>query len=112
MLKLILIGFIGVFLTSVAQVILKRGATLKHEARALEFYLNLYTVCGYSIMLIVTLINLYIFRTLDLKYILIFLPSTYVLVFLLSGAILHEKIDKRKLLQYSIVMVGVFIFNL
>ena len=112
MFEYIIIGYIGVVLTAFAQVILKTGAIKKGNQNFLSFFLNIYTIIGYSILVSVTLINLYIFRFLDLKYALIFLPSSYILVFVFSALILKEKMDRRKLLQYSIVLLGILVFNL
>ena len=112
MLKYIAIGYIGVLLAAVAQIILKYGAIKKAHKGLLSFFVNIYTIIGYGLMLGITLINLYIFRFLDFKYVLILLPSTYVLVFLFSALILKEKIDRRKLLQYGIVLIGILVFNL
>jgi multidrug transporter EmrE-like cation transporter len=112
MLKYFLIGYIGVFLTAIAQVTLKYGAIKKASSGFLTFFLNTYTLLGYGLMFGITLINLYIYKYLDIKYALIFLPSSYILVFLFSSVILKEKIDRSKIIQYSIILLGVIIFNL
>jgi|LSQX01.1.fsa_nt_gb hypothetical protein len=112
MFKFIAIGYIGVVLTAIAQVILKYGAIRKANKSFISFFVNIYTILGYGIMFGITLINLYIFQFLDLKYILIFLPSSYILVFLFSALILKEKTDRRRLLQYGIVLLGILVFNL
>jgi EamA domain-containing membrane protein RarD len=112
MLKYILIGYIGVVLTALAQLVLKIGAEKKSKSNIISFFINIYTILGYGTMFLITLINLYVFRFLDLKYILIFLPSSYVLVFLLSIFVLKEKVDRNKFLQYIFVLLGVLVFNL
>lgn len=107
-----IIGYIGVILAAVAQIILKFGAIRKKTGTKLAFFLNIYTIIGYFIMFLVTLLNLYILRFLDLKYVLIFLPSTYILVLLFSRIILKERIDKKNILSYLIIIVGIIVFNL
>jgi drug/metabolite transporter (DMT)-like permease len=112
MLKYFLIGYIGVLLTAIAQIILKFGAIKKVNNGFLTFFINVYTFLGYGLMFGITLINLYIYRYLDIKYSLIFLPSTYILVFLFSSVILKEKIDRSRAIQYGIILLGVIIFNI
>ncbi len=112
MCKYIAIGYIGVVLTAIAQVILKYGAIRQGNKSFLSSFINIYAFLGYGIMFGITLINLYIFQFLDLKYILIFLPSSYILVVFFSALILKEKIERRKLLQYALVLVGILVFNL
>lgn len=112
MIKYILIGFIGVIVAAVAQIILKYGATSKANSKTLAFFINFYTISGYFLMFVVTLINLFIFRFLDLKYALIFLPSTYILVLLFSKIFLHEKFTKKNIISYSLIILGIIVFNL
>lgn len=112
MTNLILIGIVGVLVASFGQVALKVGALKKKDASILLFFLNIYTFVGYISLFIVTLINLFIFKYLDLKYILIFLPSTYILVLLLSYFILNEHISKKNIISYITILIGIIIFNL
>jgi len=106
------IGFIGVFLTALSQIILKLGAIKNASGSFIYFLINPYTIIGYTLMFLVTLINLYIFKVLDLKFALVFLPSSYILVLIFSVLILKEKIKKEKMVQYAIVMAGIILFNL
>lgn len=112
MIKYIIIGFVGVLVAAVAQIILKRGAERKSDSKKIHFFINLYTISGYFMMFLVTLVNLFIFKYLDLKYALIFLPSTYVLVLLFSRIFLKEKFSKKNILSYSLVIIGIIVFNL
>jgi drug/metabolite transporter (DMT)-like permease len=107
----IAIGYIGVVMTALAQVLLKAGAN-KYLNNNIRLFLNGYAIVGYLMMFSVTLISLYIFKYLGLKYALIFLPSTYILVLLFSFILLKEKITQRKILQYIIISLGIIIFNL
>lgn len=110
--RYIAIGYIGVMVAALAQVLLKVGAKRNSNRHFIWLFLNGYTVTGYFMIFCVTLLSLYIFRYLDLKYALIFLPSTYIMVFIFSYLLLREKITRIKLLQYSIVVLGIVIFNL
>ena len=108
----IAIGYIGVVMAAFAQVLLKKGVKRYSGAYYIRLFVNGYTMTGYFIMFCVTLLSLYIFQYLDLKYALIFLPSTYILVLIFSGIFLGEKITCRKIMQYAIVLAGIIVFNL
>jgi drug/metabolite transporter (DMT)-like permease len=113
---LAIFGFTGSFFvfsnTGIAQIILKRGANKKANSKVLNFFINPYTISGYFLMFSVTLINLFIFKHLDLKFAIVFLPSTFILVLLLSKLILKEKLSKKNLLSYIMIISGIIIFNL
>jgi small multidrug resistance pump len=113
MLKYLLIAFGAVILTSIAQVLLKLGAlnNSKHSTWIRQ-YLNLYIFSGYGIFIIVTIINLYAYKFLPLKYAVILLPFVFIFVTLFSIFILKETFSKRKLISYLIIVIGVVIYNL
>lgn len=105
------LGFVGVILTAFSQVILKIGARKKADSSFLKYFINIYTFLGYLMLFTVTLINLYIFKFLNLKYMVIFLPSSYILVFILSHFVLREKIKKNRLIGFFIILSGIVLFN-
>lgn len=108
----IFIGYLGVFLTAIAQLTLK-FATIKYNNKGrMKFFINPFTLIGYTILLLVTLLNLYIFQFLDLKYVFMFLPTTYILIPILSYFFLKEKISRRQLVQYALIFFGIIVFNL
>ncbi len=106
----ILLGYIAVLLTGFAQVLLKKGSRSQHGL--LSMYLNFYTLTGYVVMFCVTLLNLYIYRYLDVKYGVIFLPFTFVTVSVLSYLLLKERLGAMQVVGSAIVILGVIVFNL
>ncbi len=106
----IVIGYVAVILTGVAQLLLKKGSS--RQCGFLSMYLNRQTVAGYTILFWVTLMNLYIYRYLDIKYGVILLPFTFVVVNLLSFFILKEKLSKMHVAGSGLIILGVLIFNL
>lgn len=111
MFNYIILGFTGSVLAAISQVMLKQGANKDQGALKLAIYLNYYTATGYLLMILVTLINLYVFKYLELKYALIFFPTTFIAVILLSKVIIKERINKRDWITYIIIIIGVVIFN-
>ncbi|PID27453.1 MAG: hypothetical protein CR982_05785 [Candidatus Cloacimonadota bacterium] len=107
---LIILGYLGVLLTGFAQLLLKKGSSKQNSK--LSIYLNKFTILGYFLMLVVTLLNLYVYRYLDVKYGVIFLPFTFVVVNFLSYFILKESFSKNQLLSTLIIVIGVVVFNM
>ena len=109
MLYYLTIGYIAVILTGIAQIFLKKGSSIQNSA--FSMYLNYYTISGYIIMLCVTLLNLYIYKFIDVKYGVILLPFTFIIVNLLSYIILQERLNKKQIFGSIIILTGVIIFN-
>ena len=104
------LGYIGVLLTGVAQICLKKGSNI--QSSSLSIYINAYTLGGYALMFCVTLINLYIYRYLDIKYGVILLPFTFIVVNILSFLLLKERLGKTQLVGSSVILFGVVVFNM
>lgn len=101
----------SVFIASISQIILKISAKLQH-GNMLREYFNKYVVFGYLLMFISSLLTTIAYRCIPLSYGPIINSLGYLLVGLLSRIILKEKITKRKILGYLIIILGVLITNL
>jgi small multidrug resistance pump len=113
MLKFLIIAFAAVILTAVAQVLLKFGAvsSSKHS-RWIKHYMNIYIFSGYGLFLTVTIINLYAYKYLPLKYAIILLPFVFIFVTLFSYFFFKETLTKRQLISYVLIIIGVVVYNL
>ena len=113
MLKFFIIAFAAVILTAFAQVLLKIGAVRNAKFSTwIKQYLNIYVLTGYGIFFIVTIMNLYAYKYLPVKYAIIFLPFTFIFVTLFSFFFFKEELTKRQLISYFIIIVGVIVYNL
>jgi len=113
MLKYLFIAFAAVVLTAFAHVLLKLGATrnLKYSWR-LKQYMNFYVCTGYLIFIFVTIMNVYSYKYLPLKYAIIILPFTFIFVTLFSIIFFKETIKKRQWISYILIIIGIVIYNL
>jgi len=113
MLKYFLVAFAAVILTAIAQILLKMGA-LKTPKQTLwvKQYLNQYVFIGYSLFLIVTVMNLYAYKFLPLKYAIVLLPFTFIFITMFSLLFFKEPISKRQFISYLIIIIGVAVYNL
>jgi len=106
------LGFGGVILTVISQLLLKLASRKYHGQGVIKYYINYLTICGYAGLLVVTLINLFVLRILEMYYIVVFLASSLVLIGVASKLFLKESIDKSTALSYMIITIGIIIYAL
>lgn len=106
-----LVAVISVLLTAVSQILLKIGVK-QYAQSSVRIYLNFYTFISYSLLVVVTLINLYVFKKLPLKAALIILPSTLLVVSFLSYWLLRERLSQRQAVGAGLVIAGLLVFNI
>lgn len=112
--KVLIYGLIyiaGVLISAFAQVLLKKSADTKKDSIIKE-YLNVKTICSYSIFFIATLCSVFAYKYLPLSYGPILGTLEYIFVAILSYIFLKEKIKKKKLIGLLIVLAGVFIYSI
>ncbi len=109
MLYYLTIAFVASVMTGISQVLLKKGANKEGN---IKIFFNFFTLTGYFVFFIITLMNLFVYKKLELKYSVIFMPLGFVFVMFFSVLLLKEKISKRKLLGIFVIILGVYIFNL
>ena len=106
-----LIYIAGVLISAFAQVLLKKSADTKKDSIIKE-YLNVKTICSYSIFFIATLCSVFAYKYLPLSYGPILGTLEYIFVAVLSYIFLKEKLKKKKLIGLLIVLAGVFIYSI
>ena len=110
--KYIIIWIISVFISSVAQIMLKVEANKeKHESRLKE-YLNPMVVGSYAIFFLSTFLTMYALKYVPLTYSPIIEPLSYIFVPVIGVMVLKEKISKRRILGIAIMFVGIAVFSM
>ena len=104
----ILVLLCNFLVSSLSQIILKKSA-LKKRDKWYKEYLNIMVIGAYSIFVLVTLVNVYSLKFVDLSYSAILESSTYIFVPLLSFLFLKEKISKNKIIGILIITTGIII---
>lgn len=99
----------AVIISSLSQMLLKKSAGLKH-ASFLKEYLNPWVIAGYGMMVLSTLATILAYRGMDYKNGPIIESLGYILVMILSYVFFKERIGKRKLIGYGLILVGVIVF--
>ena len=104
-----MIYIVGVIISAIAQVLLKKSADTKKD-NILKEYLNIKTILSYTIFFMATLCTVFSYKYIPLSFGPILGTLEYLFVALLSYYFLKEKIKKKKLIGLLIIIIGVFIY--
>ena len=105
MIKYVILFILSILIESFSQIILKKGATQKN------IYINKYTICGYSLMVISTLFTLVGYKKVSLSLGQILQSLSFIFVIILSYIFLKEKISKRQIVGIIIIIIGIIIYS-
>ncbi|MBR2737928.1 MAG: EamA family transporter [Lachnospiraceae bacterium] len=106
-----LLALSAVFIADISQIILKKAAVKKYDS-FIKSYLNFPVICAYGLFLGSTILNVIALRRLPLSLTPIWLSCGQIFIAVLSYFLLHEPINKKKLLGLGIIVVGVVVFSL
>lgn len=105
------IYILGVIISALAQILLKKSADVERENKLKE-YLNFKTIFAYGIFFGATLCTVLAYKYVPLSMGPILGTTEYVFVALLSYWLLKEKISKKKLIGLITIVLGVLIFSI
>lgn len=95
--------------TGVSQVLLKIGA--KQAKNHVSIFINIYTLTAYSLYLLTTLFTVYALRNISLDTFYASTSLKFIFVVVLSRIVIGEKLNNRKLVAVSLIMIGVIVFS-
>ena len=101
----------GVFISAIAQIILKKSSGRKYESKIRE-YLNPYVIISYAIFFGATFCTIYAYKGVPLSFGPILAASEYVFVAVLSKLFLKENINLKKFIGLSIIISGIIVYSL
>ncbi len=107
----ILIYLAGVFVSSIAQILLKKSAGKKYES-VIKEYLNPYVIISYAIFFGATFCTIYAYKGVPLSFGPILAASQYVFIAILSKIFLKEKIGLKKFIGLSVIVAGIIVYSL
>lgn len=111
MVKYYLSYILAIILTAISQLLLKFGANKGIKKNIFFSFFNIYTLSGYSILLISTILSVFALQIIPLKITIMLLPLVYILVGFFSFIFLKESLSKNKLLGSIIIIIGIILFN-
>lgn len=105
------LNLLGVFVSAVSQVLLKRSALSEHGSVVRE-YLNPLVVVAYVLFLGATLLSVLSYRGIPLSMGPILDATGYLWVTLFGVTIFHERLGARKLLALLLIVGGIVVYAL
>lgn len=102
---------IAVLLGSLAQIPLKKSSQMQHDG-FFRYFVNAYTIIGYSIMFLASGLSFISVRHIELKYLPIVESLGYVYVLLLGSIVFKERISARDMAASFLIIAGVIVFSL
>ena len=103
------IALSGVFIASVAQVILKKAA-MKPHVSVIKEYLNPLVIIAYMLLLLSTVFAIYAYKVIPLSFGPILEASSYLYVTIFGVYIFDEKFDRSQLKALGIIILGIMIY--
>ena len=101
----------GVFISSVSQIILKKSAKKEHGSFIKE-YLNPYVIGAYFIFFAATFMSIYAYKGIPLSLGPILDSSGYFFITVLGALFLREKITRKKVISLTVIILGIVIYSI
>ena len=101
----------GVFVSAVAQILLKKSAGKTYESKIRE-YLNPYVIISYAIFFGATFCTIYAYKGIPLSMGPILAALEYIFVAILSRLVLKEHISLKKFIGLSLIIAGITVYSL
>ncbi|MCR4717789.1 MAG: EamA family transporter [Lachnospiraceae bacterium] len=101
---------LGVFISSLSQVLLKKEAVKEHKSFISE-YLNVRVIVAYSIFFSATLLSLIAYKVVPLSYGAIIEATSYIYVTIFGVIFFKEKVNAKKLLALILILAGIVVFT-
>ena len=101
---------LGVFLASIAQAMLKYSATKPHSS-FFQMYFNPWVIGAYAIFFGTTFLAIYAYRGIPLSMGAVLESTSYFYVTFWGVKLFHERINARKILALSLIVIGITIFS-
>lgn len=102
---------VGVFISAISQVMLKKAALKKYN-NVLEEYLNPLVIFAYILFVGTTLLSILAYRGIPLSMGPILEATSYVYVTIFGVRIFGEKINRKKIMSLSLIVMGIIIYSL
>ena len=100
---------IGVFIASLAQVLLKKSAQIQYKNRIME-YLNWRVLAGYSMMVASSLCTVFAYRALSISQVMVLETTSYIYVTVFGLLIFKETVSLRRIVALILIISGIMVF--
>ena len=101
--------FLAIFLTAVAQLLFKLGAT--RRPTWIKSLVDTATLLGYGLFLVVTVLSTYAMQAVEMKVVTVWTGLTYVVVTIGACTLLGEKLSRLKVVGLVAILMGIYVFH-
>ena len=102
---------LGVFLSAISQVMLKKAAMKKYDSHIKE-YLNPLVIIAYSIFVLTTFMSIYAYKGIPLSMGPILEATSYLYVTFFGVKIFKEKMSTKKWIALATIIIGIIIYSI
>lgn len=102
---------LGVFISSLSQVLLKKESQKHHDSVIAE-YLNVRVIVAYGIFFSATLLSVLAYRVVPLSLGPILSATSYIYVTIFGVTIFHEKLNPKKIAALAMILAGIAVYAL
>ena len=100
----------SIVLTVCAQLLLKRGVS--NNTSILSSFLNPWTIIGWGLFFIVTILSVYAMQEIELKTVTAWASTSYLLVVILALFIYKERLTSGKIIGCLLIVIGIITFSM
>jgi len=102
---------VGVFLSSVSQVMLKKAALKSYSSKIGE-YLNPLVILAYIIFFCTTFLSIYAYKGIPLSMGPVLEATSYIYVTIFGAIFFQEKLNRQKILALLLIIGGILVYSL
>lgn len=102
---------LGVFLSAISQVMLKKAALRQYPNKIRE-YLNPLVIIAYTIFVGTTFLSIYAYKGIPLSMGPVLEATSYIYVTVFGVTIFKEKLNRRKLIGLALIVLGIIVYSL
>ena len=102
---------LGVFISAISQVMLKKAA-MKTYASPIHEYLNLLVIFAYMLFVGTTFLSILAYRGIPLSLGPVLEATSYFYVTFFGITIFKEKLNRKKLLALTLIIAGILVYSL
>ena len=106
-----MILLVGVFISSISQVMLKKAAMKSYSSKIAE-YLNPLVIFAYVLFVGTTFLSIISYKVIPLSVGPILEATSYIYITIFGVVIFKEKLSKSKIIALSIIFSGICVFTL
>ena len=106
-----LVLLLGVFISSISQVMLKKAAVKQYKSFRKE-YLNPLVIFAYILFVGTTLLSIVAYKGIPLSMGPVLEATSYLYITFFGVKIFHEDINRKKIIALGMIIVGILIYTL